>query len=121
MGAPLPADIENTTENFTKSAPPVQEDLQGKISHLKSVFDSSLDNLSRDSKMLKQKQKQLSKMKTFDDLVLFMQQSGLSNQEIKVAMEANEMGNSEAVQRILSEAVARSFNKSSMEREEQII
>lgn len=44
----------------------------------------------------------LSGLKNFDDLVVFMQKNGLSNQQVEAALEAQEAGNTEAVQKILA-------------------
>ena len=40
--------------------------------------------------------------KNFEELVLFMQQRGLSTQQIEAALEAHESGNEEAAQKILA-------------------
>eukprot|EP00960_Hanusia_phi_P044946 756942-Hanusia_phi.AAC.1 len=97
-----------------------QEDWKlGKISQMKAIVDSSLVDsmLICECTLFKSTCKMtcLSEMKTFDNLDLFIQQSGLSNlqdlhacyqeviskfddcikEEIKVALEANETGNSE--------------------------
>ena len=48
--------------------------------------------------------------KNFDELVNFMQKSGLTNQQIEGALEAHEEGNEDAVQNLLADAIAQNSN-----------
>ena len=85
-------------------AVPADEGLEGikeKIKEIRSSVQDDLQSLNSSRQQIEQQEAALAGAKDIEELILFMQKSGLSNQQIEAAMAAHEEGNQSAVKAIL--------------------
>ena len=94
--------------------------ISAKLEAMKKGMHEDLAALNARMDSMKQQEEALSNAKDMDDLLGFMQRSGMTEQQIQTAMEAHEEGNEEAVQRILTDVIRNNLASETKDLEEDI-
>ena len=94
--------------------------ISAKLEAMKKGMHEDLAALNARMDSMKQQEEALSNAKDMDDLLGFMQRSGMTEQQIQTAMEAHEEGNEEAVQRILTDVIRNNLASETKDFEEDI-